>query len=571
MHESELVLTLTGALTAAVVLGLLTQRLGLSPIVGYLLAGIVVGPFTPGFVAHARLAAELAEVGVVLLLFGVGLRLRASELLEVRAVALPGALVQISLSGALTVVVGRALGLPFAAGLVLGLAVSVASTVVVLRVLGDAGALHGPAAHVAIGWLVVEDLFTVLALVILPVLASGGGGGLRGVAASTALALGKVAALVALALVVGRRAVPALLRHVAATRSRELFTLAVLVTALGIAVGSSELFGVSMGLGAFIAGLIVGQTELGSRAASDALPMRDAFAVLFFVSVGMLFDPREVARDPRLPLALLAVIVLAKPLVAYAVARALRAPPRVAAVVAVALAQIGEFSFIVAGLGERLGLLPTRAVQALVAASLVSIALSPLYLRAVVFALRRRAGRGRAFEPPAPRPARGPGAQGPIVVGYGPVGRTVVRLLREYGLEPTVVELDPGTVRALRASGIRAVCGDATRGDILEDAGVREAASLVFTGSGSPPADVVHAAKSLNPALHVLVRSTFVSETPLARERGADVVVSAEAEVAAALAERLLAELGASGEELDRARDRVRRELAAPAPPLAAE
>ncbi|MCC6554508.1 MAG: cation:proton antiporter [Polyangiaceae bacterium] len=561
-HDLDLVFTLTGALTAALVLGFITQRLRLSPIVGYLLAGVAVGPFTPGFVAHREIAEQLAELGVILLMFGVGLHFHVRELLAVQRIAIPGALAQIAVATGLGALVAGSAGWSLGAGIVFGIAISVASTVVLLRVLSDHDALHTPAGHVAVGWLIVEDLFTVIVLVMLPILAGERAGGAPlDVLLSVLIAVLKIGGLVAFTLVVGQRVIPALLGHVARTRSRELFTLTVLALALGIAVGSATLFGASMALGAFLAGLVVGQSEFSSRAASEALSMRDAFAVLFFVSVGMLFNPALLLANIGLTAATLAVILVGKPLAALLVVLLLRDPAKTAATVAVALAQIGEFSFIVGALGRQLGVLPESAMQALVAASVISITLNPLLFRLVEPAARRLAARlPRDREASAERPQPREAVHRAIVVGYGPVGRTVTRLLSEHELEPTIIELNHDTVKQLRREGVRAIYGDASQPEILGQAGAREAGSLVFTASGSP-ADVVRAAKALNPDLQILARTTYVREVPAVRRAGADVVVSAEAEVALAMTESLLAQLGATGEQLDRARDRLRREL----------
>ncbi len=384
MHNNiDLILTLTGGLAAALVFGYVTQRLGLSPIVGYLLAGIAVGPNTPGFVANREMAEQLAEVGVILLMFGVGLNFHLKELLAVRRIALPGAIVQSLVATALGAATAWAIGWDWAASVVYGLAISVASTVVLTRVLVDNNELHTPAGHIAIGWLVVEDLFTVVVLVLLPALAGDGAAGAAGVTVAFGLAALKIGALVALTFLLGSRLIPWLLTRVAATHSRELFTLAVLVIALGIAVGSATIFGVSMPLGAFLAGMVVGRSDFSHRAASDALPMRDAFGVLFFVSVGMLFDPHCLLEEPALVAATLAIIVLAKPLAALSIVLALRYPPKVALAVAVSLAQIGEFSFILAVLGKNLHLLPDSATNALVAAAIVSISVNPVLYRLV--------------------------------------------------------------------------------------------------------------------------------------------------------------------------------------------
>jgi monovalent cation:H+ antiporter-2, CPA2 family len=560
-HNLDLILTLAGALSAALVLGIATQSLRLSPIVGYLIAGVLVGPFTPGFVADVRLAEQLSEIGVVLLMFGVGLHFHAEDLLRVRKVAVPGALIQIAVASLLGVVVARAFGWSFAAGFVFGLAISVASTVVLIRVLSDHDVLHTRSGHVAVGWLVVEDIFTVLVLVTLPVLAvRGAEPSFGGIALALGGAVLRVAAVVAMTWVIGRYVAPKVLGHVAKTRSRELFTLAVLVLALGVAVGSATVFGVSMALGAFLAGMVVGQSEFSFRAASEALPMRDAFAVLFFVSVGMLVDPEELPRLAPLILSTVAVVVAGKALAAYAAVRILRGGVHTALVVAVALAQIGEFSFILAALGREMGILPRDATQVLVATSIVSITLNPVLFRAIGPLARRLSQQSNVEEAAAVEHGRS--AHGAVVVGYGPVGRTVTRVLRENGVVPTIVELNHETVRELQKQGISAVYGDATQRTILEHAGIRSADTLVFAASGSPPTAIVQMARELNPDVRIIARATYVRDVSASKLAGADIVVTAEVEVALALAEQLLAELGATPEQLDRSRLRTRQELA---------
>lgn len=563
MHNLDLILTLTGGLTAAMVLGFATKLLRLSPIVGYLLAGVLVGPFTPGFVAHGGMAEQLAEVGVILLMFGVGLHFHLDELMAVRKVALPGALVQIAVATGLGTLATRAFGWSLGAGVVFGLAISVASTVVLLRVLSDAGILHTRAGHVAIGWLIVEDLFTVLVLVLLPVVAGRAApGSSTGALLAIAVAMAKIAALVGFTLLVGRRVIPRLLECVARTRSRELFTLAVLVLALGIAVGSAQLFGASMALGAFLGGMVVGQSDFSARAASEALPMRDAFAVLFFVSVGMLLDPSRLVANAPLILATTAVVVLGKALAAFAVVRLLGRPAHTAVIVAVALAQIGEFSFIVAALGRELEILTDRATEALIATAVISITLNPLLFRAVGPVARWLSPRSVSSSGAPPAPATDLEARA-IVVGYGPVGQTLARLLAEHSITPTVIELNHDTVAALNAAGTPAVYGDAAQSGVLEAAGVASAKSLVFAASGTPPEAVIRAAKVVNPEIRILARCTYVSEVDKSKSAGADVVISAETEVAFAMAEHLLMDLGATPEQIDRARDRVRGEFRA--------
>jgi monovalent cation:H+ antiporter-2, CPA2 family len=566
-HNLPLLLTLTGGLAAALLLGYITQRLRLSPIVGYLLAGIAVGPFTPGFTADRHLAEQLAEVGIILLMFGVGLSFHLKELLAVRRIAIPGALVQSAVATGLGLLLGVGIGWGMGGGLVFGLAISVASTVVLIRVLSDHNDLHTPIGHIAVGWLVVEDLFTVMALVLLPALAGQGEG--QPLVLSIGIALLKIAALVAITFVIGGRVIPGLLGRVAATRSRELFTLTVLVVALGIAVGSAQLFGVSMALGAFLAGMVVGRSEFSLRAATDALPMRDAFAVLFFVSVGMLFDWRALLAAPGLLLATLAIVLLGKPLAAFLIVVLLRYPLRAALAVAVALAQIGEFSFILGALGRDLGILPAEAYQLLVAAAIISISLNPVLYRLVDPADRWLARSFRRLRPGSDTPTGtfvedGYPRYGAVIVGYGPVGRTVARLVEENGIRPAVIEMNHETVRTLREGGTNAVYGDAAHLDILQAAGVANARALILSASGlSNATEIIRQARQLNPSIRVLARATFLSEQAALQQAGADMVLIAEHEVALEMATTLLQALGATAEQIDRERDRVRHELSA--------
>lgn len=571
MHDLDLILTITGGLAAALALGYLTHRLGLSPIVGYLLAGIVVGPHTPGFVADAHLATQMAHIGVILLMFGVGLQFHLDELMAVRWVAVPGALTQSILTTALVTAAAAAGGWGWKAGLVFGLSLSVASTVVLTRVLADHRALHTRTGHVAVGWLVVEDLYTVLVLVLLPVLFGPRTGGTGAVALAVGLAVAKMAALIAFAFLVGGRVIPRLLERVARTGSRELFTLTVLVVALGIAVGSAEVFGVSMALGAFLAGMVVGRSEFSLRAATEALPMRDAFAVLFFVSVGMLLDPGHLLTAPGRVALTAAIILLWKPAVSFTLLLVLRQPPRVALRVAAALAQIGEFTFILAVLGRQLGVLSEGAVHTLVAASIASITVNPLLYRLVVPAERWLAGRpglwarlvarSRGHLPDGPAPQADPDHR-TVVIGYGPVGRTVTRLLQENQIEPTVVELNVDTVRRLREEGVPAVYGDATHRDTLKEAGVAAAGSLILSSAGMHGSEeVIRLARELNPGIRVLARAAYVREMGPLRAAGAEAVFSGEGEVALALTVAQLRDLGATPDQIDRERDRVRDEL----------
>jgi len=575
MHAYDLILTITGGLGGALVLGYITHRLGLSPIVGYLLAGTLVGPHTPGFVADASLAEQLAEIGVILLMFGVGLQFHVEELLAVRRVAVPGAIAQSGVATVLGALLVRAAGWDWPAALIFGMALAVASTVVLIRVLSDNHDLHTQAGHIAVGWLVVEDLFTVIALVLLPALFGPNAqeGSLWTALGLTAL---KVGALIAFTALVGTRVIPKLLDYVDSTRSRELFTLTVLVIALGIAVGSSLVFSVSMALGAFLAGMVVGRSEYSLRAASEALPMRDAFAVLFFVSVGMLLDPRALVDSPWLVLGALGVVLVGKPIVALLFVWLLRYPFGAALTAGVALAQIGEFSFILASMGRALGVLPAEATNVLVATAIASIVLNPIAYRAIrpierfvranprlrAMLNRPAAGGGAVVdgEARASRPTD-PGSRA-IVIGHGPTGRTLVRLLTDSGITPTVVELSMDAIRGLREAGVDAVYGDATRSEVLAAAGAASAGSLILGSAGmANGAEVIRAARALNPRLRVLARATYLRDVPALKAAGADSVYSGEAEVALAFIEDILDELGATAEQIDRQRARAHREL----------
>jgi len=566
---------LTGGLEAALVFGYLSQRLGLSPIVGYLLAGIAIGPHTPGFVADQAMAEQFAEIGVILLMFGVGLQFHVKELLEVRRVAIPGAICQSVLATLLGCLVARGVGWSWPTGVVFGLAVSVASTVVLLRVLVDNNDLHTPAGHIAVGWLVVEDLFTVFMLVILPVLFSPGNSEMGSIPGAITLSLIKIALLVALTFFVGGRIIPWLLAQVAATRSRELFTLTVLVLALGIAVGSAKFFGVSMALGAFLAGMVVRQSEFSFRAASEALPMRDAFAVLFFVSVGMLFNPAQLMETPGLILATLAIILLGKPLAALGIVLVLGYAPRVALSVAIALAQIGEFSFILATAGRDLGILGENGSNTLVAAAIISISLNPLLYRLIV-PLENRAKHTRFWRMLEVRARRGTAQKAEdvtrhhvpvsrdraVLVGYGPTGRTVARLLSENGIDPIVLELNLDAIHELNAESIASLYGDATHREILKEAGIESAVALILSSAGMQGSEeVIRLARDLNPELRIIARAAYLRDIPALRQAGADAVFSGEGEVALNMTELILRQLGATPEQIDRERERIRFEL----------
>lgn len=574
MAHLDLILTLTSSLAAALFLGYITHRCRLSPIVGYLLAGVVVGPQTPGFVANTKLAEQLAEIGVILLMFGVGLHFHFHELMAVRKIAVPGAIGQSLIATLLGCLVGWWAGWSLMSGLVFGLAISVASTVVLLRVLSDQHELHTPSGHIAVGWLVVEDLFTVVVLVLLPVMASPDNIGIGPVLQAVAWAAVKFGLMIVFVIFAGQTAIPWLLERVANTRSRELFTLTILVLALGIAVGSAKLFGVSMALGAFLAGMVVGRSEFSSRAAAEALPMRDAFAVLFFVSVGMMVRPDELMSDPRLSLAALGIILIGKPLAALAIVVGLGYPLRTGLAVALALSQIGEFSFILASMGQELKLVTDSAQNALVFSALISITLNPLLYRLVdpLEEWLRRSPRIRAwlqaqarrrtanFTAP-PQPAQQT-ANTAIVVGYGPVGRTLARLLRSNSIEPTIIDLNLETVHRLKREGWKAVYGDAAHQETLKEAGLTHSVAVFLTSAGMSDSDAaIRRIRSLNPRVRIFARSNYLKEIAALQRAGADVVVSSEGEVALSMTQMLLKQLGATEEQIDRESERVRREL----------
>lgn len=566
-----MILTITGGLSAALLLGYLTHKIGLSPIVGYLLAGLLVGPHTPGFVADRHLADQLAEIGVILLMFGVGLHFHLKDLLAVRSVALTGALCQSLAATALGAWAAHAFGWSWPSGIVFGLALSVASTVVLTRVLSDNGDLHSRTGRIAIGWLVVEDLFTVLVLVLLPALFGSGAQNASGLPLALGMAVLKIAVLAAFTFVVGGRLIPRLLSGIAATHSRELFTLAVLAIALGIAVASAYWFGASMALGAFLAGMVVGQSEFSQRAASEALPMRDAFAVLFFVSVGMLFDPRQLLNSPGVAAVALSIVLIGKPLAAFAIVILMHHGSKVALGVAVALAQIGEFSFILAAVGKSLKILSEDAANILVAASIASIALNPVLYRMVAPTesfLRSHPGLWRRLNredlPSEDEMVRHPGpTHRAVVVGYGPIGQTVTNLLAQRGIEPTVIELNVDTARRLRQEGVHSIYGDASQREILESAGLESAFSLILTAPATAEStEMIRLAREINPSIQVLARSAFHGETANIRSAGATHVFSGEGEVALAMTEYILQQLGATPEQLDGERQRVRTFLA---------
>jgi CPA2 family monovalent cation:H+ antiporter-2 len=558
-HESKLIALIAVGFVLALAFGFAAARVRLPPLVGYLVAGIAIGPFTPGFVADSNLASELAEIGVILLMFGVGLHFSIATLLRVRRIALPGAVAQIAVATAIGAALARWWGWDLSAGLVFGLALSVASTVVLLRALEQRNELATENGHIAVGWLIVEDLATVLALVFLPALATGGDGDARTLLSSLGMTSLKVAVFVALMLVGGRRIVPWILHHVARAGSRELFTLAVLAIALGIAYGSAHLFDVSFALGAFFAGVVLAETELSHQAAENSLPLQDAFAVMFFVSVGMLFDPSVVLERPLELLGVLFVIVVGKSLAAFAIVLAFGYPVRTALTISASLAQIGEFSFILAALGVGLGLLPAEARDLILAGALLSITFNPFAFGMIapmtrwldrhprVTAWLERRNRRQA---PAPAGAQTIGLRNhAVIVGYGRVGSVVGHALEAQGLSFVVVETHQRIVEELRAQHRVAVQGDASAAGVLDLAAIEHARLLIIASpDGFQARRIIELARERNPRIAIVVRTHSSSELAYLIGQGVDRAVMGELELALEMTDYALRSLGVSEE-----------------------
>ncbi|OAX59947.1 YbaL family putative K(+) efflux transporter [Xanthomonas graminis] len=547
-HDTSLIDIIAVGLALAFVLGTLAHRLKLSPLVGYLVAGICVGPFTPGFVADQALANQLSELGVMLLMFGVGLHFSLEDLMEVKWIAIPGALAQIAVATLLGWGLAWSMGWPTLHGLVFGLALSVASTVVLLRAMEERRLLETQRGRIAVGWLIVEDLVMVmvLALVLLPALADalgGKGAGTVAILGALGITLLKMAAFVVVMLVVGRRAIPWVLEKVAATGSRELFTLSVLAIALGVAFGSATLFGVSFALGAFFAGMLLKESELSHKAASDSLPLRDAFAVLFFVSVGMLFDPHILLEHPWQVLATFLTVTVGKSLAAFVIVRAFGHPAGIALTISTSLAQIGEFSFILAGLGVSLAILPETGRDLILAGALLSIIANPL-----LFTWLDRWQARQAVEAPVTLETELP--PGPslelvdhaIVIGYGRVGSTLAAVLRERGVPVLVIDDNREHVERAHADGIPGIRGSAAADRVLAEAHP-EKAKIAILAIPQPleAGEALAKLRALNPGLTLLARAHSDAEVKHLLEHGADGTVMAERELAYSLAEMVMA------------------------------
>jgi len=562
-HDISLITTLAAALGLALLLGFIAARLRLPTIIGYLLAGVALGPATPGYVANLEIAGQLAEIGVMLLMFGVGLHFALDDLLEVRKVALPGAIVQMAAATALGMALAHSWGWSIGAGLVFGLALSVASTVVLLRALESRGVLESVNGRIAVGWLVVEDLAMVLLLVLLPPLAGWlGGEGADRTSADLFIALAdtllRVGAFLLLMLIVGRRLFPWILWQVTRTGSRELFTLCVIAAAVTIAFGSAQLFGVSFALGAFFAGMVLRESEFSQRAATESLPLRDAFAVLFFVSVGMLFDPAVLFDRPLQVVAVVAIIVIGKSLAAGALVLLLRYPLNTALTVSASLAQIGEFSFILAALGVSVKVLPPEGQSLILAGALISIALNPFVFAAIGPLqnwLRSRSEFARSLDRIDDPLAALPQATDPkylsqqvVVVGYGRVGRRICEAMESHHIPYVVAEQNRELIESLRARRIPAVLGDAAEPTVLVQAHIARASVLVIaTPDTIGVRQMIINARMLNPKIEVLVRSHNEEEARLIESECQCRVFLGESELANAMTESVLARANVGG------------------------
>lgn len=571
-HQSDLIALIAMGFVLAMAFGYLAARLRMPPLVGYLVAGIAIGPFTPGFVADAALAGQLAEIGVILLMFGVGLHFSIDSLLKVRAIALPGAVVQIAVATVIGWGLARWLGWDTSAGIVFGLAMSVASTVVLLRALEQRNEVDTEQGRIAVGWLIVEDLAMVLALVFLPALApSQADANSGGLLVSLGVTTLKVGVFIALMLVGGRRVVPWILGQVARTGSRELFTLAVLAIALGIAFGSAVLFDVSFALGAFFAGVLLAESDLSHQAAENSLPLQDAFAVMFFVSVGMLFDPWVILQQPLQLLGVMFIILIGKSLAAFAIVLAFGYALRTALTISASLAQIGEFSFILAGLGVSLGLLPEEGRDLILAGALLSITLNPLAFATIepiarwvnerpkLLALLTRKSEQQAALPPDGNVSNL--RDHAVVVGYGRVGSVVGNGLQTVGLEFVVIETNRRVVDRLREEKVTAIYGDASANGVLDLAHIERARLLVIaTPDGFHARRILELARAKNPNIAIVVRTHSSEELRYLIRQGVDRAVMGELELALEMTEYALRSLGVSEDRCKLLTQRLRNE-----------
>lgn len=556
-HSVPLISTIAVGMGLALVMGFFAVRLKLPAIVGYLMAGIIIGPFTPGFIADAQIAQQLADIGVILLMFGVGLHFSLDDLLEVRKIALPGALVQIAVATTLGACVALAWGWGYSSALVFGLSLSVASTVVLIRALEEREVVETVNGQIAVGWLIVEDLFMVVVLVLLPALSHGLSSTKNGdnIWVTLVFTLIQISTFVAFMLFIGRRFFPRLLWHIARTGLRELFTLCVVAVALGIAYAAAQLFGVSFALGAFFAGMVIRESRYSQRAAEESLPLRDAFAVLFFVAVGMLFDPNVLIKQPLQVLSVVSIIVLGKSLAAFVLVLAFRYPLSSACVISASLAQIGEFSFILAELGVRLNLLPIEGRSFILAGALISIAINPLLFKLInpiQYWSQKIKFLRWLFNPTNDTLAELPVATNEkylagqvVLVGYGRVGKKIAKILESNDIPYVIVEENRELIGRLRSKGIPAVYGDSTSASTLIQAHIARASMLIVAVSAAfHVRPIIQCARALNPNIEILIRTHDEDEAKLLADEGPGKVFFAEEEIARSICSYALSRFG---------------------------
>lgn len=558
-HNIDLILTLIGGLSIALVFGLLSKYLKLSPIVGYIFAGILVN-FIPNLHIDFNTASQFAEIGVILLMFSVGLNSHIKDLIAVKNVAIPGAISQIVITTIASMLLAHVIGWDFKAGLIFGISISVASTVVLMRVLSDNRVLHTKIGHTAVGWLVVEDLFTILVLVLLPAVFSPNISNTN-LLPIFGLTILKLIFLTVFTLLVGGKLIPYFLTFISKTGSRDLFTLSVLTLAIGIAFGSAHFFDASMALGAFLAGIVVGQSDFSARAASEALPIKDIFAVLFFVSVGMLLDVNELKNSWQLMFLTLFIILIIKPLIAFLVVILLKKPLKQAISIGVALAQTGEFSFILASLGTSLNILPKEAYCAIIASSIISITLNPILFKAINPFVKFLNKKGidinqvkKENENSIDFINNETEQDNIIVVGYGPVGQAVTKILNDKGISVNIIELNIDTVKKINSNNsncLKALYGDAMQHEVLINAGINNALAFIISSTLASSKEITEIVKSLNPNIQILVNTSYINDIEILKEKGADIVFSGELAVSQILSNYIFNEFGLLCNELE--------------------
>lgn len=554
-HNIDVIITLIGCLSIALVFGLISKYLKLSPIVGYIFAGILI-KFIPNLNVDYDTASQFAEIGVILLMFSVGLNSHIKDLVAVKNVAVPGAIVQIVITTITSMFLAHFIGWDYKAGLIFGISISVASTVVLMRVLSENRVLHTQTGHTAIGWLVVEDLFTILVLVLLPVIFS------QNISNTNILPIFgvtilKLIFLTVFTLIVGGKLIPHFLTFISKTGSRDLFTLSILTLAIGIAFGSAHFFDASMALGAFLAGIVVGQSDFSSRATSEALPIKDIFAVLFFVSVGMLLDVNELKNSWQLMFLTLFIILIIKPFIAFLVVIFLKKPLKQSISIGVALAQTGEFSFILASMGTSLNILPNEAYSAIIASSIISITLNPILFKAInpfLNFLNKKGISSNNDNLKIDTNNEGSEQDHVIIVGYGPVGQAVTKILNDKGISVKIIELNIDTVKKINSKNsncIKALYGDAMQRDVLIKAGINNARAFIISSTLASSKEITEIVKSLNPNVQILVNTSYINDIEALKAKGADIVFSGELAVSQILSNYIFNEFGLLCNELE--------------------